>query len=285
MATYAIGDVQGCYKDLQNLLDEVAFSASDTLWFAGDMVNRGPDSLQTLRFIKNLGSQAICVLGNHDLHLLAVHYGSVPTKRSDTIDDILKASDRDELMNWLRFHPLLHWDQTNDYAMVHAGIPPCWSIKKSQKRAQEVEQILKSTLAREYFNHMYGNKPDIWSSEVEGWNRLRLITNYLTRIRFCTAKGKLDFNAKGTLESQPKGYAPWFIFPRKKAKEQHIRILFGHWAALNGQIPVKNVFGLDTGCVWGNALTALRLEDKKIFKVKAQNKKLHPPPTSFYLRK
>ncbi|WP_299178324.1 symmetrical bis(5'-nucleosyl)-tetraphosphatase [uncultured Neptuniibacter sp.] len=283
MATYAVGDIQGCFDELQTLLSEVSFSSSDTLWVAGDLVNRGPKSLETLRFLKSLGERAVCVLGNHDLHLLAVYYGAAPNKRSDTLTQILEAPDCHELMAWLRQQKLLVHDKSKNYVMVHAGIPPCWSIKKAKKRAKEVERILCSTLAREFFNHMYGNLPDCWSSEHEGWDRLRIITNYLTRMRFCDSQGKLDFAAKGTLDSQPPGYLPWFKLPRKDPRESDIRILFGHWAALEGEAEAEHVFALDTGCVWGNKLTAMRLDDHKIFSTPAQGGKPKPPPTSSYL--
>ena len=283
MATYAIGDIQGCFDELTALLEKVNFSNDDRIWVAGDLVNRGPKSLETLRFLKQLGDQAICILGNHDLHLLAVHYGAVSSKRSDTLTPILEAPDRYELMNWLRRQKLLHIDKEKNYAMVHAGIPPCWTINKARKRAKEVEQVLKSTLAREFFNHMYGNKPDIWSGKHEGWDRLRIITNYLTRMRFCNPEGKLDFTAKGTLESQPPGYLPWFKLPRKDPQDNETRILFGHWAALEGEADAEHVYALDTGCVWGNKLTALRLEDQQVFSVDALGTKPTPPPTSRYI--
>ncbi|MFY0678015.1 MAG: symmetrical bis(5'-nucleosyl)-tetraphosphatase [Neptuniibacter sp.] len=283
MATYAIGDIQGCFDELKQLLELVSFSDDDHLLIAGDLVNRGPNSLETLRYIKNLGDQATVVLGNHDLHLLAVHYGAVAPKRADTVHDIIEAPDRHELMNWLRKQKLMVSCKEHNAVLVHAGIPPCWTIKKARKRAKEVESVLKSTLAREFFHHMYGNKPDKWSAKQEGWDRLRLITNYFTRMRFCTPDGKLDFSAKGTLDSQPPGHQPWFTLPRKDPDEESIQILFGHWAALEGIAEAENVCALDTGCVWGNKLTALRLEDKQFFSVPAKEPKFTPPPTSHYL--
>lgn len=283
MATYAIGDIQGCFDEFQKLLELISFSEADKLLIAGDLVNRGPKSLETLRFIKDLGDQASVVLGNHDLHLLAVHYGATAPKRADTLHDIIEAPDRNELMDWLRKQKLVLFNKEHNSVLVHAGIPPCWTIKKARKRAKEVETVLKSTLAREYFNHMYGNKPDCWSGKHEGWDRLRLITNYLTRMRFCTPDGKLDFNAKGTLESQPPGYLPWFKLTRKDPAEETTQILFGHWAALEGAVEEDNIVALDTGCVWGNKLTAIRLEDKQIFSVPAIEPKFTPPPTSHYL--
>ena len=269
MATYAIGDIQGCYDELQSLLKLIKFSEHDRLWIAGDLVNRGPKSLETLRFLKSLGDRAVCVLGNHDLHLLAIYYGSSTLKRNDTLNRILEAPDCDELLTWLRKQKLLVLDKANGFVMTHAGIPPCWSIKKAKKRAKEVEKVLNSTLAKEFFDHMYGNEPDIWSSEHQGWDRLRLITNYLTRMRFCTAEGRLDFSAKGSLESQPIGYPPWFLLPRKDPNERDIRIIFGHWAALEGTTQTENIYALDTGCIWGGQLTAMRLEDLQIFQTSA----------------
>ncbi|WP_415897530.1 symmetrical bis(5'-nucleosyl)-tetraphosphatase [Neptuniibacter sp. QD72_48] len=283
MATYAIGDIQGCYDELQALLRTINFTSSDHLWIAGDLVNRGPKSLETLRFLRDLGEQATCVLGNHDLHLLAVHYGATTCKRSDTLDEILEAPDRIELMDWLSKQKLIAHDKSLNVVMVHAGIPPCWTIRKARKRAKEVEKILQSDQAKTFFNHMYGNKPDLWSSDLSGWERLRLITNYLTRMRFCSPEGQLDFSAKGSLASQPEGYQPWFKAPRKDPAENDIRILFGHWAALEGNADAEHVFALDTGCVWGNKLTALRLEDQQLFSIPAQSNKPKPPPTSTYL--
>ncbi|WP_292950933.1 MULTISPECIES: symmetrical bis(5'-nucleosyl)-tetraphosphatase [unclassified Neptuniibacter] len=283
MATYAIGDIQGCYDELQALLKLVNFSEQDQLWVAGDLVNRGPKSLETLRFLKSLGPRATCVLGNHDLHLLAIYFQATKQKRSDTLAPIFSAPDRDELLSWLLQQKLMVHDKENRVAMIHAGIPPCWSIRKARKRAKEVENVLNSTLAKEYFAHMYGNKPDTWTPTLEGWDRLRLITNYLTRMRFCTPEGKLDFSAKGTLDSQPEGHKPWFRLPRKNPKEQNTRIIFGHWAALEGEADADNVFALDTGCVWGGKLTALRLEDMKTFSINAIQPKHTPPPTSQYL--
>ncbi|WP_286239848.1 symmetrical bis(5'-nucleosyl)-tetraphosphatase [Neptuniibacter halophilus] len=269
MATYAIGDIQGCFDEFMALLEKIRFSADDRLWIAGDLVNRGPKSLETLRFIKQLGDQCSCVLGNHDLHLLALYYGTSPVKRSDTLTPILEAEDRHELMDWLRRQKLLVLDKEQQVAMVHAGIPPCWTIRKARKYAKEVEQTLQSDQIHAFLGNMYGNQPDHWDSDLRGWERLRLITNYLTRMRFCSDQGRLDFSAKGPLSSQPAGYSPWFKLPRKDPQEQSIRILFGHWAALEGEAEAENVFALDTGCVWGNRLTALRLDDHQIFSVTA----------------
>ncbi len=270
MATYAIGDIQGCYAEFTALLEVIKFSSDDRLWVAGDLVNRGPESLATLRHLMSLGKQAKIVLGNHDLHLLAIHYGTTHPRRSDTLEAVLNAPDRSQLMEWLRHQPLVVRDKKLGYAMVHAGIPPKWSLKKALRHAREVEQVLQSTLAREFFRHMYGNKPDRWAESLEGWERLRIITNYFTRMRFCNAKGRLDFSVKGGLDSQPAGFKPWFEHHGKALTKQ--RILFGHWAALEGEAAHDNVYALDTGCVWGNKLTAMRLEDKQLFSVDSQKR-------------
>ncbi|UTW14231.1 symmetrical bis(5'-nucleosyl)-tetraphosphatase [Marinobacterium rhizophilum] len=262
MATYAIGDIQGCFDQLQSLLECVGFGDSDQLWLAGDLVNRGPKSLETLRFVRSLGSRARVVLGNHDLHLLAIHYGITQPRRSDTLGPILEAPDRDELMQWLMQQPLLVHDAQLDYVMVHAGIPPDWSLKQARNRAREVETVLQGPDAKTFFQHMYGNTPDRWSKELEGWDRLRVITNYLTRMRFCDDRGRLDFAAKGGLETQPSGFLPWYSHPRRASEA---RIIFGHWAALEGGLQHPKLFSLDTGCVWGNRLTAMRLEDQRYY--------------------
>ncbi|WP_020681698.1 symmetrical bis(5'-nucleosyl)-tetraphosphatase [Marinobacterium rhizophilum] len=262
MATYAIGDIQGCFDQLMRLLERIGFGDSDQLWLAGDLVNRGPRSLETLRFVRSLGSRARVVLGNHDLHLLAIHYGVTQPRRSDTLGPILEADDRDELMHWLLQQPLLVHDAELDYVMVHAGIPPDWSLKQASQRAREVETVLQGPEAESFFQHMYGNKPDCWSKDLKGWDRLRVITNYLTRMRFCDSKGRLDFAAKGGLDTQPAGFMPWYSHPRKAAEQ---RIIFGHWAALEGGLRNPQLFSLDTGCVWGNSLTAMRLEDQRYY--------------------
>jgi bis(5'-nucleosyl)-tetraphosphatase (symmetrical) len=262
MATYAIGDIQGCFDQLKRLLECVSFGDSDQLWLAGDLVNRGPKSLETLRFVRSLGDRSRVVLGNHDLHLLAIHYGVTQPRRSDTLGPILDAPDRDELMQWLQQQPLLVHDEALDYVMVHAGIPPDWSLKQASARAREVETVLQGPEAESFFQHMYGNQPDCWSKDLQGWDRLRVITNYLTRMRFCDSKGRLDFAAKGGLETQPEGFRPWYSHTRKADAQ---RIIFGHWAALEGGLQHPQLFSLDTGCVWGNRLTAMRLEDQRYY--------------------
>lgn len=271
MATYAIGDVQGCYDSLMALLEKIDYDdQKDTLWFAGDLVNRGPKSLETLRFIKGLGDKAISVLGNHDLHLLALYYNKNNAKKSDTLNATLQAKDADEIMNWLRQRPLVHVDKDLNALMVHAGIPPNWSAKAARKRSLEVEQFIQSADFKDFFDVMYGNNPKQWHKSLEGMERLRIIVNYFTRMRFCTQDGELDLLSKEGLATKPKGFSPWFQLDRA-AKDT--RIFFGHWAALEGKADADNVFALDTGCVWGGKLSAIRVEDETWFRTKAIDKK------------
>lgn len=266
MATYAVGDLQGCLDPLLKLLDHVRFNeCSDRLWLAGDLVNRGPDSLETLRFVKSLGSAVTTVLGNHDLHLMAAALGFKRLNPSDTLAPIIEAPDSDELLHWLHQQPLVHYDKELGYCMVHAGIPPIWSIKKALKRAKEVEDLLKTPNCVDFFAEMYGNQPDCWSKTLEGPTRLRVITNYFTRMRFCTADGRMELTTKGESENPPEGFAPWFSHPNHKCQKD--TIIFGHWAALMGHTGKENFIGLDTGCVWGGRLTMMRLEDKEMFSI------------------
>lgn len=258
MAVFAIGDVQGCFEELQRLLKRIDFdSQEDSLWFTGDLVNRGPRSLEVLRFVKGLGNRAVCVLGNHDLHLLAVAAGTAKIRQGDTLDAVLAAPDRNELLVWLRQLPLLHYDKTLGYTMVHAGLPPQWDLSLAQSCARELESVLRGGRYREFFQHMYGNDPRRWSSELAGAERLRFIVNCFTRLRYCDAAGNLDLKAKGSPGSQPLGYLPWYEVPGRKSADLHI--LFGHWSTL-GEVRDRNVLALDTGCVWGGRLTALRLD-------------------------
>ena len=260
MATFVIGDIQGCYSALRRLLDKCGFDpARDRLWLVGDLVNRGPHSLAVLRFVKGLGRRAVTVLGNHDLHLLVVAAGHVKPHRGDTLDAILRAPDRDELIDWVRHRKLMHAE--GSHAIVHAGLLPQWTIPKALALAGEVEAALQGDEHDALLRGMYGNKPDRWSDSLTGIRRLRVITNVLTRIRLCTADGKLDFSHKGRPVDMPRGYLPWFSIPGRRSRGTCV--LFGHWAAL-GLYMQSDVISLDTGCVWGRCLSALRLSGQKL---------------------
>jgi bis(5'-nucleosyl)-tetraphosphatase (symmetrical) len=264
MALYAIGDIQGCREALEDVLERIKFDpARDRLWFAGDLVARGPDSLGTLRLIKSLGPAAETVLGNHDLHLLAAHYGLSRLKPRDLTQPILDAHDRDELMGWLRHRPLLLHDKNLDCVLTHAGIPPGWSLKAARGYAREVEDVLQSKDAHLFLADMYGNEPALWSDELKGTARLRAITNFLTRMRLVSIEGTMDFEHKEDLSIIPPGLHPWFMLPNPALKTG--RVLFGHWAAIAGVTGSKRFIGLDTACVWGGCLTVYRLDDGKSF--------------------
>ncbi|MCG8393846.1 MAG: symmetrical bis(5'-nucleosyl)-tetraphosphatase [Pseudomonadales bacterium] len=264
MADYAIGDLQGCLAPFNCLLERIAFNPDrDRLFLAGDLVNRGPDSLGTLRRVHELRDNVHTVLGNHDLHLLAVAHGSTGSKRKDTLADILDAADRDTLLDWLRAQPLLVDIPEHDAVMTHAGLPPLWRLADARDRAREVEQVLASPAIDDYFANMYGNQPAGWSDDLSGPERWRVITNHFTRMRFVNLDGELDLATKGEADAPPAGFMPWFDHPRRV--ETGIRILFGHWAALEGHSGVARVDALDTGCVWGGSLTALRLDDMTRF--------------------
>lgn len=260
MAVYAIGDIQGCFDELQRLLDHVKFDPNhDQVWLAGDLVNRGPKSAEVLRFAKALNPNAIkVVLGNHDLHLLANACGvNHHQHRLDTMESVLQAPDRDELIDWLRHQPLLHHDAALGFTMVHAGLPPNWTISKAKKRAKEVEEVLQSEHWPEFFKNMYGDQPERWSKTLTGWNRLRYITNCFTRLRYCHNDGRLALDFKGKPSDRPKGQTTWFDMPSRKNKTE--RIVFGHWSTL-GTGQYGQVFSLDSGAVWGEKLTALRID-------------------------
>lgn len=266
MPNYSIGDVQGCFNALTTLLKKINFNpAKDTLWFTGDLINRGPQSLEVLRFVKSLGKKAIVVLGNHDLHLLAVANQLTANKKQDTLAEILTAPDGKALCDWLRQQPLLHHDKKLGYTLVHAGLAPQWNLAKAMQCAEEVQTVLRSDRYAEFLTNMYGDEPNCWQEELTGWPRLRVITNYFTRMRFCKLDGTLDLTKKGKADNPPENFLPWFKIPQRKHK--NLKIIFGHWAALNGEVDEPNVFALDTGCIWGNCLTAMRLEDGKRFKV------------------
>ncbi|MBE9561700.1 MAG: symmetrical bis(5'-nucleosyl)-tetraphosphatase [Proteobacteria bacterium] len=265
MSTYAIGDIQGCYDNLQHLLRLINFNPKqDTLWFAGDLVNRGPKSLEVLRFVKNLGKQAIVVMGNHDLHLLAIAHGNSKPKTKDTITDILTAPDREELIQWLRHRPFWHYDSNLKIALVHAGVLPQWNLAQINQHANEIETVLQGEKYQQFLANMYGDNPNQWSEELQDWERLRFISNCFTRLRYCNVEGKLSLKKKDspTFNNPNNKQQPWFIWPNN----HDTQIIFGHWAAL-GYYANHNVYALDTGCVWGGALTALRIEDKQIFSI------------------
>lgn len=273
MATYAIGDIQGCFQELNDLLDLIGFSTeSDHLWFTGDLVNRGPQSLKTLRFIKSLGDRAITVLGNHDIHLLATAQSN-KSHRKDTFEEIFYAPDRDELLDWLRQQPLFHHDEKSGYSMLHAGVAPQWDLFKIQSLAGEVNQVLRGDQYPEYLDQIYGNKPDTWSNDLQGWERLRCITNFFTRVRFCDQNGRMEFSEKGPPGSQPEGWQPWYEVYNRKSTD--LKIIFGHWSThklADTGVGGNNVFPIDTGCLWGGELTAFRLEDAALFQLNCKNR-------------
>lgn len=267
MADYAIGDIQGCYEPLMRLLDHIQFNErEDRLWFVGDLVNRGPQSLAVLRFIKNLPLSPRITLGNHDLHLLASLFGGRPWKgHDDTIHEIIHAADGEELGHWLRKQTIIYYDSELNYVLCHAGIAPIWDLEQALVCGGELEQALAGDNYVEFLKEMYGNVPNNWSEELQGIDRLRLITNYFTRMRFCSQDGSLELSYKGGITKAPNYLFPWFLVPMRKEIEADI--LFGHWAALMGNCPHPRIHALDTGCLWGGQLTALRLQDKQRFSV------------------
>ncbi|MCK5897858.1 MAG: symmetrical bis(5'-nucleosyl)-tetraphosphatase [Methylococcales bacterium] len=255
MAIYAIGDIQGCYDDLLRLVDRLQFDPKkDQLWFAGDLVNRGDKSLETLRYVKGLGDSAISVLGNHDMHLLAIAYLNKKIKPNSSLNAILKADDRDELVDWLRYRPLFHCNDR--YGLLHAGLPPQWDIKQAQKMAAKVEATLQGKHFLAFLNGMYGDHPNHWSEDLKGLARLKFILNCFTRIRYCDEDGHLDFKHKGEIGSQPSFLKPWFQV--KSRQSTNLKIIFGHWSTL-GFYEDDSCCGIDTGCLWGGQLTALKL--------------------------
>ncbi len=257
MTDYAIGDIQGCYERLRDVLAKVDFSPSrDRLWVAGDLINRGPASLQSLRYVESLGSSAVVVLGNHDLHLMAVALGGHALKKKDTLADILEAPDHDYLLNWLCQQNLLVHDPERNFVMVHAGLPHIWSVDQAVGHAREVERVIRGPESTDYFAHMYGNQPERWDDELTGMDRWRVITNYFTRMRFIAEDGTLELTQKEAADKSPEGFAPWFRYHR----DDDIRVLFGHWAALEGKTDSERFIGLDTGCVWGGKLTIMNLD-------------------------
>ncbi len=263
MSTYAIGDIQGCFDSFMRLLERCAFDpGQDKLWLVGDLVNRGPRSLDTLRFVRDLGAAAVTVLGNHDLALLMAAEDFGKRGKGDTFDEILAAPDRNELLDWLRHQPLCHVE--GEYCMVHAGLLPQWSVKKARALAAEVEAMLTGDQWREFMANMWGSEPASWQKGLEGWPRLRVIVNAMTRMRFCSPTGEMDFRIKGEVAKGPEGFLPWFEVPDRRSADTVL--ITGHWSALGLKI-LPNLLAIDSGCLWGGALTAIRLEDRQVFQV------------------
>ena len=271
MSTYVVGDIQGCYKPLKKLLRKVKFSpAQDKLWCVGDLVNRGPDSLDTLHFLQDMEDSIELVLGNHDLHFIAINESCAPERGKDTLDELLAAPDCQQLSDWLRGKPLAHYACVDthkgpkNFLMVHAGIAPQWSLQKTLNLAAEVEYALQDSQYRGFLQHMYGDTPPRWHDKLQGLDRLRVITNYLTRLRFCDEIGNMHFGVKQGLSATPVGFKPWYQYEKITPEAT---ILFGHWAALEGRTGREQVHALDTGYVWGRELTLMRLEDLQRYAV------------------
>ncbi len=263
LATYAIGDIQGCFASFKALLVRCGFNpAHDRLWLVGDLVNRGPRSLETLRFVRDLGPAAITVLGNHDLYLLMLAEGFGKRGKGDTLAEILMAPDCDELLGWLRRQPLCHVE--DGFCLVHAGLLPSWTMAEARGLAAEVEQALRAPNYREFMANMWGSEPASWREDLEGWPRLRVIVNAMTRMRFCSPDGVMEFKTKGELVNAPTGYLPWFQVPGRRSADAVL--VTGHWSALGLKIE-PNLLALDSGCLWGRHLTAVRLEDRAVFQV------------------
>jgi bis(5'-nucleosyl)-tetraphosphatase (symmetrical) len=265
MATYAIGDLQGCFEPLQRLLDYISFDpAADRVWFVGDLVNRGPASLEVLRFVRSLGAAATVVVGNHDLHLVMQSEGYGKANKEDTLDTVLKAPDRTELLAWLRAQPLFHVE--GDWAMVHAGLLPGWTVAQAKVLSDEAVVALSGPGYRDFLANMWGSEPASWRDELVGWDRLRVVVNAMTRMRYVTAAGAMEFRAEGSKappDKGPAGCLPWFEVPGR-ASAGHT-IVCGHWSAL-GFRDAPDLLALDTGCLWGGCLTAVRLEDRRVFR-------------------
>jgi bis(5'-nucleosyl)-tetraphosphatase (symmetrical) len=269
VATYAIGDVQGCYQELRELLEKLVFNPKkDQLWLLGDLINRGPENLEVVRYIMSLGSSACTVLGNHDLHFLAIVLGGHRLNKSDTFNDVLEASDVDQIVDWYCQQPLLMKDENLGFVMAHAGVPHLWDLAQAVELAGEVETVIRGKRRSEYFRDMYGNEPARWSDRLKGMDRLRSITNYFTRMRLMKPDGTLEFAHKGALSEAPDDCVPWYQLRAEYPLE--LTTLFGHWAALEGETGYEGVLALDTGCVWGRDLTALCLQSGEYTRVAAQ---------------
>ena len=282
MAIYAVGDVQGCFDELTALVDKIGFDPKfDELWFVGDLVNRGPKSLETLRWVKSLGKSATTVLGNHDLHLLAAHANIKPTTESGSLAAILDAGDADELIDWLRHRPLLHFDSKLNIAMVHAGVIPQWNIEDAIVRANEVETVLRSRNYRDFLKNMYGDTPSQWCETLVGWDRLRVITNSFTRLRYCDSQGVMSLAEKGPPGTQGPGVQPWYEVSSRKS--QATTIVFGHWSTLGYQ-DRNNVISTDTGCLWGGALTAVKISEaeRRKYQIACEAKRAIPATAASY---
>jgi bis(5'-nucleosyl)-tetraphosphatase (symmetrical) len=260
--TIAFGDLQGCHLPLRRLIDRIGPPATEPFWFCGDLINRGPDSLATLRFVSGLGDRAVTVLGNHDLHLLATVAGSRKLRRGDTLQPILDAPDCDELVEWLRWRPLAHLQ--GDYLLVHAGLVPSWDPPRALELAREVETVLRGPRWAEFMSVMYGNDPDQWDDSLRGNERLRAIVNILTRIRYLDKDGRLDLSSTAPPDDAPPGKRAWFDMPGRRTAAK--TVVFGHWSTL-GLVDRPNLVALDTGCVWGGCLSAMRLETRQLFQV------------------
>ena len=267
MATYAIGDVQGCFSSLERLVEQIAFDpAHDRLWFVGDLVNRGPDSVRVLRFVKNLKDAATTVLGNHDLFLIAAAGGVVSLRPKDTVGDVLAAVDRDELIDWLRRQNLLY--RSGHFTLVHAGLLPQWTVEEAALLASEVETALRGPDFHSLLRRLYSGSGLQWSADLEGLSRLAAVTTVLTRLRTCSETGIMESNYSGPPADAPMGFVPWYEIPGRRSETS--RIVCGHWAALGLHL-TDNILALDSGCVWGGRLTALRLEDRAVFQTVCRN--------------
>ena len=276
MSTYAIGDIQGCYTELIDLLDKINFDqTNDRLWFTGDLVNRGPQSLDAIQFVKSLGETAVVTLGNHDLHLIAVANQKANKHKKDTIDDVIDSPDWSQLQGWLRHLPLIHRDGETGYTLIHAGLLPQWDLVQAQELASEAEQALRADNYLEFFTYMYGDTPSCWSDNLAKRDRLRIIINSFTRMRYCDEQGCMALKEKGPPGSQEKPYQPWFTIPARKTRNE--KIVFGHWSTVYfgnlKNFQTFNVFPLDKGCLWGGSLVALRLEDQAWFEVPSRQPK------------
>ena len=274
MATYLIGDIHGCFNELTALLEQIDFSAEkDTLWLTGDLVARGPDSLAVLRYVRSLGESVRLVLGNHDLHLLAIYAGVSRNKPKDKLTPLLEAEDADSLINWLRRQPLLQVDEEKKLVMAHAGITPQWTLETAQQCAHDAESLLASDSYPLFLDAMYGDLPNNWSPNLTGLARLRFITNALTRMRYCFPNGQLDMYAKEPPDSVAAPLKPWFAIPGKLPEAYSVA--FGHWASLEGKGTPPGIYALDTGCCWGGVMTCLRWEDKAWFTQPSLKPKAH----------